>query len=73
MTHNDPGPLPSRWLNCPRKSSGLIADKFLAFKTPLGSQFNDCVPDVNRFTPGMLFDCMKDSKVCIYIRKCYFL
>ncbi|KAG6444076.1 mRNA-capping enzyme [Manduca sexta] len=65
MSQKDPGPLPARWLNCPRKAGGMIADKFLAFKTPLGPQFNDKVPDANRFTPSMLFAYMKGLKVKI--------
>lgn len=63
MAQRDPGPIPSRWLNCPRKANGLFADKFLAFKTPLGSQFNEKVPEENRFTPAMLFMYMKQMKV----------
>lgn len=63
MSHRDPGPVPNRWLRCPRKATGLVAGKFLAFKTPLGSQFNDKVPEENRFTPSMLFDYMKTLKV----------
>ncbi|XP_063617921.1 mRNA-capping enzyme [Cydia splendana] len=63
MSYRDPGPLPNRWLKCPRKASGLVAGKFLAFKTPLGQQFNDKVPEENRFTPNMLFVYMKSLKV----------
>lgn len=62
MSH-DPGPIPSRWLKCPRKAIGLVATKFLAFKTPLGHQFNEKVPEQFRFTPTMLFMYMKSSKV----------
>ncbi|RVE54673.1 hypothetical protein evm_000794 [Chilo suppressalis] len=63
MSHRDSGPIPNRWLKCPRKATGLVAGKFLAFKTPLGSQFNDKVPEENRFTPSMLFVYMKALKV----------
>lgn len=63
MSQKDPGPIPNRWLNCPRKAIDLIVGKFLAFKTPLGQQFNDKVPDVNRFTPAMLFAYMKSLNV----------
>ncbi|KAL4715084.1 hypothetical protein ACJJTC_012131 [Scirpophaga incertulas] len=63
MSQRDPGPIPNRWLKCPRKATGLFATKFLAFKTPLGPEFNDKVPEVNRFTPSMLFDYMKSSKM----------
>lgn len=61
----DPGPVPSRWLKCPRKATGLVAAKFLAFKTPLGHQFNEKVPEQFRFTPTMLFVYMKSSKVSV--------
>ncbi|XP_075991956.1 RNA guanylyltransferase and 5'-phosphatase mRNA capping enzyme [Anticarsia gemmatalis] len=63
MSHRDPGPIPNRWLRCPRKATGLVADKFLAFKTPLGTQFNDQVPEENRFTPAMLMAYTKSSKI----------
>lgn len=63
MSYRDSGPIPNRWLKCPRKASGLVAGKFLAFKTPLGHQFNDKVPEENRFTPSMLFVYMKSLKV----------
>ncbi|CAG9121503.1 unnamed protein product [Plutella xylostella] len=63
MSHRDSGPIPNRWLNCPRKATSLVAGKFLAFKTPLGSQFNDKVPEENRFTPNMLFVYMKGLKM----------
>lgn len=45
--------IPPRWLNCPRKGS-LIADKFLAFKTPLSEVYDDQVPEECRFSPEML-------------------
>ncbi|XP_026470079.1 mRNA-capping enzyme-like [Ctenocephalides felis] len=51
---------PDRWLKCPRKALGLIADKFLAFKTPLDSKFD--VPLVDKFDPEMLFNNMKSYK-----------
>lgn len=56
-----PGPIPKRWLNCPRKSDTLILDKFLAFKTPLSERFDSQVPDECAFYPSMLFQLMKDS------------
>ncbi|CAG9858499.1 unnamed protein product [Phyllotreta striolata] len=58
----DPGPVPARWLRCPRKSK-LIADKFIAFKTPLSSDFDDKVPPEFRFNPKMIFDTAKRDKV----------
>lgn len=54
--------LPDRWLNCPRKSTDLIANQFLAFKTPLSSKYNSQVPEMNRFTPQMLFDSLRRTK-----------
>ena len=60
-----PGPIPPRWLHCPRKSVELVANKFLAFKTPLSSLFDDQVPEECRFKPGMVFTSMKSYKVCI--------
>ena len=58
-----PGPIPPRWLNCPRKSNELIGSKFLAFKTPLDSKYDDQVPIECRFPSKMLFDCMRGYKV----------
>ena len=63
---NNPGPIPPRWLNCPRKSGNLIGNKFLAFKTPLSSKFDFDVPPANRFPPSMLFSSMKSYKVCSF-------
>ncbi|KAL1124336.1 hypothetical protein AAG570_000965 [Ranatra chinensis] len=65
MTNNNqsgPGPVPNRWLYCPRKSTRLIAEKFLAFKTPLDSRFDEQVPDECRFTPSMLFESTRSYK-----------
>ena len=59
------GPLPSRWLKCPRKSAELIGGKFLAFKTPLNDRFDDQVPPEYRFSPSMLFNSMRSYKVNI--------
>jgi len=60
-----PGPIPPRWLNCPRKSSSLVAQRFLAFKTPLDDKYDSQVPVENRFSPKMLFQAMKAHKVKI--------
>lgn len=46
--------VPPRWLNCPRKSQ-IIAEKFLAFKTPLGPRYDEEIPEANRFQLPMLF------------------
>jgi len=60
-----PGPIPPRWLNCPRKSDNLVANRFLAFKTPLDKKYDDQIPVENRFPPTMLFNNMKQHKVKI--------
>ncbi|CAH2104976.1 unnamed protein product [Euphydryas editha] len=62
MSESEKNSIPPRWLNCPRKSTGLIAEQFLAFKTPLGSKYNSQVPEKNRFTPQMLFDSLRSTK-----------
>ncbi|CAH2253450.1 jg6414 [Pararge aegeria aegeria] len=62
MSDRKPGAIPSRWLKCPRKATGLFADQFLAFKAPLDSRYNDQVQDIYRFTPTMLFDSVKSFK-----------
>lgn len=62
--HNrGPGPVPARWMHCPRKAAATIVNKFLAFKTPLSSAFDDQVPEECRFTPEMLFNSMKSHEV----------
>ena len=69
MSGHGPGPIPPRWLNCPRKSNDLIEDRFLAFKTPLSNRFDDQVPLQHRFTPEMLFASMKsyNRKIGLWI------
>lgn len=67
---SDSGPIPARWLDCPRKSTELIDNKFLAFKTPLSTKFNDKVPPQNIFTPTMLFSSMKSYNVSFIIKNC---
>ncbi|CAF0976501.1 unnamed protein product [Brachionus calyciflorus] len=57
----DPLQLPNRWLNCPRKSNTLIAEKFVAFKVPLKTMFNPNVPIECRFTVQMLLDSVKKN------------
>ncbi|XP_030079530.1 mRNA-capping enzyme isoform X1 [Drosophila hydei] len=56
------GPLPNRWLYCPRKSDSIIAERFLAFKTPLSQSFQDKMPIECTFRPEMLFDYCKTLK-----------
>lgn len=68
MSHSNnrgPGPLPNRWLYCPRKSETVIVEKFLAFKTPLSKDFKDQMPIECMFPPEMLFDYCKMTKVSI--------
>ena len=65
MSGRDPGPPPPRWKKCPRKSSELIAGKFLAFKTPLDSKFDNKIEPHFLFPPSMLFNAMKSYKVKI--------
>lgn len=57
------GPIPPRWLHCPRKSSKLIRGKFLAFKTPLSKDFDNQVPEESRFPPDWLFTSLKNDKI----------
>lgn len=60
MSNNrGPGPIPPRWLYCPRNSEKLIVEKFLAFKTPLCKKFNDQMPLECLFTPEMIFGYVK--------------
>lgn len=60
-----PGPIPPRWLKCPRKSTDLIGNRFLAFKTPLDDKYDDQIEVQYRFDPRMLFNSMKAYKVKI--------
>lgn len=54
--------IPPRWMNCPRKSK-IIAEKFLAFKTPLGPRYDVDIPEANRFQLPMLFAYLQSLKV----------
>jgi len=58
-----PGPIPPRWLKCPRKGASLVGNRFLAFKTPLDERYDSQVDEVSRFRPEMLFNSMKAYKV----------
>lgn len=60
------GPVPSRWLHCPRKASDLIIGKFMALKTPLNASYDSQVSPECRFPPKMLFDICKSKKVKHY-------
>ncbi|KAJ8676876.1 hypothetical protein QAD02_012663 [Eretmocerus hayati] len=57
------GPIPPRWLHCPRKSEKLITNKFLAFKTPLSSEFDEQVPEADRFSVSMLLTALRSHHV----------
>lgn len=57
------GPVPPRWLHCPRKAMKLIQNKFLTFKTPLSSDYDSQVPEECRFTVSMLFAYLKSQKL----------
>ncbi|XP_034490494.1 mRNA-capping enzyme [Drosophila innubila] len=57
------GPLPNRWLYCPRKSDTIISERFLAFKTPLNESFQDKMPIECTFRPEMVFDYCKTIKL----------
>lgn len=57
------GPIPPRWLNCPRRAITLVQNKFLAFKTPLSSSFNSQVPEACRFTVDMFFAFLKSERL----------
>ncbi|XP_065362989.1 mRNA-capping enzyme [Calliphora vicina] len=58
-----PGPIPNRWLYCPRKSDTIIAEKFLAFKTPLSDAFTSQMPMDCIFLPDMIFGYCKTMKL----------
>lgn len=60
---NDPGPIPDRWLECPRISVVPIASKFIAFKTPLDARFASKMEPKYHFPPEMVFSYMKMEKV----------
>lgn len=60
---NDPGPIPERWLMCPRIANSFIANRFLAFKTPLSARFTPQMSPEHHFQPDMVFDYMKVNKV----------
>ncbi|XP_019911847.2 mRNA-capping enzyme isoform X3 [Esox lucius] len=59
MSHTGP---PPRWRNCPRRGQP-VAGKFLPMKTMLGPQYDDKVPEENRFHPNMLSQYLKSLKV----------
>lgn len=62
MAGRGPGPLPPRWLNCPRKSNGLIGVRFVAFKTPLDDRFDDQLEIAQQFSPEMVLQLYKEQR-----------
>lgn len=64
-------PVPERWIKCPRKSFSTITDKFVAFKTPLDSKYDDQVPISNRFNTEMLFSSMSNMKVLYNVKSIF--
>lgn len=64
-SRRNPGPIPKRWLHCPRKADTLIEGKFMPLKTPLSTNFDSQVPDECRFHPKMFFDICKAKKIKI--------
>lgn len=61
--HDGPGPIPDRWLLCPRISTAFVANRFLAFKTPLNARFSPQILPQYHFQPDMVFSYMKTEKV----------
>ncbi|EFX79220.1 hypothetical protein DAPPUDRAFT_128585 [Daphnia pulex] len=62
---NGPGPIPQRWLHCPRKAFSIIGGKFLAFKSPLDARYENQVDDEYTFHPEMIFSSAKSMKLKI--------
>lgn len=63
MSNRGPGPIPNRWLHCPHKSLNFIAEKFLAFKTPLSNRFDRAMSPDFYFQPDMIFKFVKSNKI----------
>jgi len=59
-------PVPDRWLKCPRRSFTTISGKFVAFKTPLDSKYDNQVPIGNKFNTEVLFSSLVNMKVVMY-------
>lgn len=54
--------IPPSWLCCPRTGEA-IAGKFIPFKTPLDSRYDDQIPEECRFDMNMLFSSLKTKKI----------
>ncbi|XP_046441140.1 chromatin assembly factor 1 subunit A-like [Daphnia pulex] len=57
---NGPGPIPQRWLHCPRKAKSAVGGKFLAFQTPLDARDDSQVDDEYNVHPEMVFSSAKN-------------
>ena len=55
----NPGPLPQRWLHCPKKALSIIGNKFLAFKTPLDTRYDSSMSEKFFFHPEMVLASVK--------------
>ncbi|XP_066252635.1 mRNA-capping enzyme [Euwallacea similis] len=64
-SRQNPGPIPKRWLHCPRKADQLIVNKFMPLKTPLSPHYDSQVPAECRFHPKMFFDICKAKRIKI--------
>jgi mRNA-capping enzyme len=68
MDHKKCRNIPLQWLQYPRKANRLILNKFLAFKTPLSSAYNNRIPEQDRFSEYTLFENLSDhSKPTLWI------
>ncbi|UJR26354.1 hypothetical protein I4U23_007687 [Adineta vaga] len=52
--------IPARWIDCPRKSA-IIAEKFIAFKTPLDDRYKNSIEKGKHWTCQMLIKNIKDD------------
>lgn len=68
--HQGPGPIPDRWLYCPRNANSFVSEKFLAFKTPLSDEFTPQMPMECQFLPEMVFSYAKMFKVSLSVFCC---
>ncbi|XP_025410811.1 mRNA-capping enzyme-like [Sipha flava] len=55
--------VPEQWIKCPRKSFTAINNKFVAFKTPLDSKYDEQIPARYRFNTEMLFSSLVNEKI----------
>ncbi|CAF1277122.1 unnamed protein product [Adineta ricciae] len=56
----DPEGIPAKWIDCPRKSA-VIAETFLAFKTPLDDRYKNDIQKENHWTCKMLIQNTKNA------------